>query len=178
MKKIIITESQFNRLVNTIDCDKAIITDEIATEVKRFNSAEELLRAGGISNEALDRAAFGFTESDIKTLMPNQLKIKWKQDWDNVKWEQHNSGLSKQQWSKKINLSEPIDVVYEKNNFYVDDGHHRLFAAKVLNKPLNVNLEIKQNPFSNLGVFDYDQYHKCAFNKVKDINLGKKNPNI
>jgi hypothetical protein len=50
--------------------------------------------------------------------------------------------------SEKINLSEPIDISYESNGyglkFYLEDGHHRYFAAKTLNKTLNVNLEIKQ----------------------------------
>jgi len=157
----------FEALLN-FNCNQAKITPEIAAEINKFNSDEELLRAGGISGDALDRAAFGFADSDIKTLMPNQLKIKWKDDWENVKWEQARSGLSKIAYAKSIDLSEPIDVVYEKNNFYVDDGHHRLFAAKVLKKPLNVNLEIHQNPIDLLGVPDYDQYHRCAFAKVKN----------
>jgi hypothetical protein len=37
---------------------------------------------------------------------------------------------------KKINLSEPIDISYESNGyglkFYLEDGHHRYFAAKTL----------------------------------------------
>ena len=157
----------FNLLTENIDCKNIKITPEIAEEISKFNSDEELLRSGGISIEALDRAAFGFSSSDIKTLMPNQLKIKWKEDWKGVYWEQEKSGLSKLDYAKKINLSEPIDVVYEKNNFYVDDGHHRLFAAKVLKQPLNINLEIRQNPILSLGSNDYDQYHRCAFKLVK-----------
>jgi hypothetical protein len=155
--------------LTAFDCSQAKVTPEIAAEVRKYNSDEELLRAGGISHDALDRAAFGFAESDIKTLMPEQLKIKWKEDWIGVKWEQEKSGLSKLQYAKRIDLSEPIDVVYEKNNFYVEDGHHRLFAAKVLKKPLNVNLEIHQNPINELGVPDYDQYHRCVFYKVKNM---------
>lgn len=163
--------SIFEVVMSSYDCSNIVVTKEIADEISKYNSDEELLRAGGISDEALDRAAFGFTESDIKTLMPNQLKIKWKSDWDNVKFEQEEyarRGVSKIDWAKKIDLSEPIDVVYENGNFYVDDGHHRTYAAKILKKPLNVNLEIKENPFKNLGVYDYDQYHRCAFKYVKN----------
>lgn len=76
----------FEALMN-FDCSQAKVTPEIVAEINKFNSEEELLRAGGISTDALDRAAFGFADSDIKTLMPNQLKIKWKDDWENVKWE-------------------------------------------------------------------------------------------
>jgi len=156
----------FNRLTEEHSCKNIKYTEEIANEARKYNSDEELLRAGGFSIESLDRLAFGFADSDVKTLMPNQLKIKWKQDWENVKQEQLNSRLSKLQYAKKINLAEPIDVVYEKGNFYVDDGHHRLFAAKVLNKPLNVNLSIEESPFRHLN-YDYDQYHRCVFNIVK-----------
>lgn len=167
MKMLPLLESMENYV-----CDNIKITPEIANEINKFSSDEELLRSGGISNEALDRAAFGFTEEDIKTLMPNQLKIKWKHDWANVKFEQAEyarRGMSKIEWAKKINLTEPIDVVFENGNFYVDDGHHRTYAAKILNLPLNVNLEIKDNPFKYLGVLDYDQYHRCAFKIVKNI---------
>lgn len=156
------------------DCSKAVITPEIAAEVSNFNSDEELLRNGGISNDALDRAAFGFTEDSLKTLMPNQLKIKWKDDWNNVKAEVRDSekiGISKLEWAKKINLAEPIDVIYENGKFYIDDGHHRTYAAKILKKPLNINLQIKDNPFKYLGVFDYDQYHRCVFNKIKNAKI-------
>jgi hypothetical protein len=52
------------------------------------------------------------------------------------------SGLTPKKWSEKINLSEPIDISYESNGyglkFYLEDGHHRYFAAKTLNKTLNV----------------------------------------
>jgi len=165
----------YENLLN-FDCSKAKVTPEIAAEVSKFNTDEEFLRAGGLSTSALHRAAFGFTDSDIETLIPNQLKIKWKDDWNNVKWEQQQSGLSKIAYANRIDLSEPIDVVYEKNNFYVDDGHHRLFAATILKRPLNVNLEIHQNPIDNLGITDYDQYHRCVFKKIKsNETTNKKN---
>lgn len=145
------------------------INDEVIKEVNKFNTSEELLRAGGISIEALDRLAYGFSSNDIKTLLPNQLNIKWKQDLANVLYEIQKSGLSKKQWASKINLTEPIDVSYEKNKFYIEDGHHRFVAAKILSKPLNVNLEIKQNPILTLGGKDYDNFHRCIFNQIKKI---------
>lgn len=147
------------------------LTQELIDEVNKFNTSEELLRAGGISIETLDRAAFGFSADDIKTLMPNQLNIMWKDDYENVVWQQERSGLSKIEYAKRINLSEPIDVIYEKDKFYVDDGYHRWFAAKTLNKPLNVSLTIKQNPIIKLtgNKMGYDDYHRCLFNQVKNI---------
>lgn len=151
-------------------CHELKLTQEIIDEVNRFETSEQFLRAGGLSIEALDRAAFGFTSEDITTLMPNKLHIKWKDDLENVKYEQQKSGLSPIQYAKRIDLSEPIDVSYEKDKFYIEDGHHRYFAAKILKKPLNVNLEIKQNPIVKLGGnLSYDDFHRCIFNQVKNL---------
>lgn len=165
----IIREALGDKLV----CPFIKITEEIKNEVLKYSSDEELLRSGGISLVALDRAAFGFSDEDIKELMPNQLNIKWKDDWDNVKWEQKKSGLSPRNYSLKISLEEPIDVVYEKGKFFIDDGHHRYFAAKTLNKPLKVSLDIKQNPIIELAPsLSYDDFHRCVYKQVKgELNL-------
>jgi len=164
--KSVIQEMLNNRL-SLNECKPINLTDDMKKEISKFKSDEEFLRAGGFSIETLDRAAYGFSDEDIKTLLPNQLKIKWRDDMDNVIWEQNKSGLSKVAWANKIDLSEPIDVVYEKNNFYIDDGHHRFYAAKILNKPLNVRLIIKQNPITTIGYDDYDKFHRCAFKQFK-----------
>jgi hypothetical protein len=72
---------------------------------------------------------------------------------------------------EKINLSEPIDISYESNGyglkFYLEDGHHRYFAAKTLNKTLNVNLEIKANPITITNKLGYDEFHRCLFKQIK-----------
>ena len=141
--------------------------DDLKKELSKFKTDEELLRSGGISIETLDRLAFGFSSEDIKTINPNDLKVKWKDDLENVKYEIKKSGLTPKQWASKINLSEPIEVSYWGDNkhkigFYIEDGHHRYMAAKILNKPLNVNLEIKVNSIStinpNLGYDDFNRY--------------------
>ena len=148
-------------------CPVIALSKDVILYIKQFDSDEQFLRKGGLPTEMLDRMAFGFSEEDIKELSPNQLKIKWKDDLENVKWEVKKSGLSPKAWSSKVNLSEPIDVSFEKNNFYLEDGHHRYFAAKTLKKPLNVNLEIKQNPIIKLSNLSYDDFHRCLFKQVK-----------
>ena len=110
---------------------------EISPRSKEYND---------ISIDELDRMAFGFSRNDITRLSPSQLQIKWKDDLDNVIFEQENSGLSKEEWAKRINLLEPIDVIYEDGVFKVDDGHHRYYAALILRVDLNVSLEIKDKP--------------------------------
>jgi hypothetical protein len=159
---------------DTSTCPYIKVSQEIIDEVNKFDTIEQLLKAGGISIEALDRASFGFCEEDIKTLMPKELHIKWKDDYENVLYAQQKSGLSKIQYAKTINLSEPIDVSYEKDKFWIEDGHHRYYAAKILNKPLKVNLEIKQNAIVKLcDDLDYDDFHKCIFNQVKNKSINE-----
>lgn len=175
--KTILRESLNNS--KTLNCTLIKLTDEIIAEVNKFQTVEKLLRAGGISISALDRAAYGFSTEDVKTLNPSQLKIKWKEDLQNVKHEievlnSKSGGRSLSEtmkiWANSVDLTTPIDVSYEKNSFYIEDGHHRYFAAKILKKDLNVNLEIKMNPIITLApLLSYDDFHRCLFNQVKNI---------
>lgn len=162
--KIIITESQLKSIIH-----HPHITPEIIEYVKTFKSDEDLLRSGGIPTELLDIAAFGFDDS-LNEINPKDLHIKWKEDYENVLWEVKKSGLSPEQWSTKINLNKPIDVFFEDlghgNKFYIEDGHHRYFAAKTLKKILKMTLEIKVNPIVALGGHDYDLFHRQLWRKV------------
>lgn len=96
--------------------------------------------------DEVDRAAFGFARKDIKTLLPKELSIKWQEDYKSAVEQQEQSGLSKKEWAESIDLSEPIDVIFEDGKFKVDDGYHRYHAATILGKPLNVDLTIKDKP--------------------------------
>lgn len=158
---------------HNISCEEIKIIPEIAEYVSKFDSSEKLLRSGGIPIELLDKAAYGFSDSDIKQLMPKHLNIKWKADLENVIYEQQKSGLSKIDWAKKIDLSEPIDVTYNGKKFFIEDGHHRYYAAKILNKPLNINLDINANPIKKLdgGIGDYDKFNRCIWNQVHNNYL-------
>lgn len=153
--------------------------NDLKGELSKFKTDEELLRNGGISIETLDRLAHGFSEEDIKTINPNDLKIKWIDDLENVKYEIKQSGLTPKQWASKIKLTEPIDVSYWEDNkymrgFYIEDGHHRYMAAKILNKPLNINLEIKVNPIKTIAPnMGYDELHRYIFNLYKTNNIIK-----
>jgi hypothetical protein len=57
---------------------------------------------------------------------------------------------------------------FEKGKFYIEDGHHRYYAAKTLNKPLNINLQIKTNPILKLTSLGYDDFHRCLFKQIKN----------
>lgn len=160
-------------------CQKIKITDDMVEEAQRFDSDEELLRSGGFSIQTLDRAAHGFSESDIRIIDPQKLKVRWRNDLENVLWEIEQSGLSAEEWSKSVDLSEPIDVDYWedkemgfKRGFYIQDGHHRYVAAKTLGKPLKVNLEIKINPIKEISRgLGYDEFHRCVYKRIKSLNM-------
>lgn len=160
-----------------IKCPNIKLTKEIIEFINNFDSDEDLLRSGGLPIDMLDNAAFGFNEESVKQLMPEQLKIRWKNDLYAVKWEIEQEGISDIDWAKKVDLTEPIDVDYWKSEelkfsegFYIQDGHHRYYAAKILNKPLNVNLQIKVNPIVKMAPgLGYDDFHRCAFAQVKNI---------
>jgi len=151
------------------------ITDEMREFVQKFETDEQLLRSGGFDIDILDRAAFGFSEDDVKTINPRDLKVRWFNDLENVKHEIKHSGLGEAEWAKQVDLSEPIDVDYWedhklnfKRGFYIQDGHHRYTAALILSKPLNVNLQIKVNPMGVLAPnMGYDDFHREVFRQVK-----------
>jgi hypothetical protein len=138
-------------------------------EAKKFKTDEQFLRAGGFSTEALDKAAFGFYAEEITTLDPKQLHIKWTDDLDGVKYEQNYSGKSKKEWALTIDLSEPIDVIFENGKFFIDDGHHRYYAASILKKKLNTSLIIHDRPIEKLAgtkQYDYDQFVRDCWETI------------
>jgi hypothetical protein len=140
--------------------------DSLLSYARKFKSSEDLLRSGGFKDADLQNAAYGFTD-ELDEIDPRELNIKWKSDLANVRHEVRESGLSAKEWSKKVSLDAPVDVFYKDGKFWLDDGHHRYFAAKTLGKKLKMSLQIKDNPINALGGEDYDRYHRDAWNKAK-----------
>jgi hypothetical protein len=95
---------------NNIKCPEIELNQDIINFVSKFTSSEELLRSGGIDIELLDYLAFGFNEDSIKILDPNILKIEWKTDIENVKYEIKNKN--------NMNLNE--ELTYTKYNIKYD----------------------------------------------------------
>lgn len=119
---------------------------EIATKLLHQMSARSKEYAD-MNVDDIDRQAFGFASSDIKTIDPKKLHVKYKSDFENVLHAQQISGLGKLGWARTINLTEPVQLSYEKGKFWIEDGHHRYYAALILGKMLNVDdVEIKDKP--------------------------------
>ena len=98
--------------------------------------------------DILDKMAFGFDRNDIKRINPKNLHIKWQNDMNNVIQEQEESGLSKEEWASQIDLSEPIEIIFEDGVFKIDDGHHRYYATLIRGGLANVSVDIKDNPWT------------------------------
>lgn len=166
-------DSRFKAIFEAVTNSKICgfkITPELAKVVRGYKTSEDLLRAGGVPIEVLDRIAFGFSADDIKTLNPSQLNIKWKVDLDNVYHEIKTNGITPEVWAKRVDLREPIEVAYEHGKFFVEDGHHRYVAAKLTNRHLNVVVDIKDNPITKLSPeLSYDEFHRCIFNAVHGL---------
>jgi len=176
-----------NNLLKKYNGDINILKEE----AKKYDNAEQLLRSGGFSINALDKAAYGFTADEITELEPKDLNIKWKTDMENVLAEIRGSDFkNKEEWAKTVDLSEPIDVIFENEKFYIDDGHHRYYAAKILGKKIKVNLSIKDKPIVKITGrkdYDYDEFHRSFFasdqtfiNKIKSLlpKLAKKSQEV
>ena len=127
--------------------------DNVAATTKALEELDDATFDKWINNQwsrldidLTDKIAFGFSADEITKLNPSRLTVKWQDDFDNAGFQQEKSGLSKKGWARTVNLSEPIEVSYDGYKFNIEDGHHRYYAALILNKVLPVSLEIKANP--------------------------------
>lgn len=88
--------------------------------------------------DELCQMAYGAKTGDIIELRPSQIKILYRDDLENPKRLFQEQGMK---WVRSVKFDEPIDVVLgkdgktDKEDWYLSDGHHRLFAALKLHKP-------------------------------------------
>lgn len=94
----------------------------------------------------LDRRAFGFAVEDIVTLTPDQIGVQYEGDLENPEYQIQKAG-DPVRWAKTVSLRTPIDVRYRGGKFWIEDGHHRWMAAKILKKKLKCRVaRIDDNP--------------------------------
>lgn len=102
-------------------------------------SQEELER---LPVDVLDHMAFGITEG-VHELPLDVIQIKYKDDYQNAV-EEINEGL----WEPQEGIEdEPVDVSLERGVYWLEDGHHRFVASKLMGRDrILANLSIKDNP--------------------------------
>lgn len=94
----------------------------------------------------LDRKAFGFAVGDVLTLRPEQINVQYEDDLENPHMQIAKAG-GPVVWAKSVSLRKPIDVRFKQGKFWIDDGHHRWTAAKILGKNLKCRVSaIEDNP--------------------------------
>jgi len=116
----------------------SIVADKIYTrdELERMNIDD------------LDRMAYGHASGEIIQLNPSQIRIQYPVDISNPEYKFEQKGMD---WVKSVDFSEPVKVSIKQNGkFYLEDGHHRWFAAKKLGLPLMAEIEVKAKPIETI----------------------------
>ena len=92
----------------------------------------------------LDRMAFGHASGEIIDIKPRDIKIQYRGDLENPEYKFEKGGM---EWVRSVDFSEPVEVsIKTDGKFYLEDGHHRWFAAKKLGIPLKAKIEVKGKP--------------------------------
>lgn len=117
--------------------------------LNRFNSVSEI-----VNSEDWDKLAFGYSSGEITNIPTKDLKIKWRQDYENAKEEIDTGSYKyKDAWDELP----PIEVSLEKDKLYIEDGYHRYYYAKKHRIPeIKSEITIKSNPITALGFDSID----------------------
>ena len=84
--------------------------------------------------DELDRMAYGVAEGDRLTLSPAQIGIQYPGDLLNPQDKWAKGGMA---WARSVQFDEPVEVsVGQDGKYWLEDGHHRWFAAGKLGKKL------------------------------------------
>ena len=94
-----------------------------------------------ICEEDFSQPKYHGVVKEIPMITPYELKPLNQMEINGAMSDMERSGLSPQEWAKTISLEEPIKAsIYSDGEIKIQDGHHRFLAAKILNKPLRVNM--------------------------------------
>lgn len=109
------------------------------SKIKIFTEAELI----EMDIEALDKMAFGYVQDEEICVEPNKLHI-YLSDIENPEALYEKKGMA---WVNSVDLSEPIAVsVRGDGRLWLEDGHHRVFCARLRKEKLKAIVEIKANP--------------------------------
>ena len=97
-----------------------------------------------MDTDELDAIAFGCRSGEVKTLKPSAIRIKYPCDLENPQHRFEQEGMA---WVRSVSLDDPVSVSVDDNGvFWLEDGHHRWFAATKRRVKLQAEIDIKGNP--------------------------------
>ncbi len=107
------------------------------------NNKELFDKIAQTSFDDLVQLCFGIRDEQILTLNPSDIRIQYKDDLLNPQYKYEQGGMD---WIRSVSFEEPIDVdIKQDGKFYINDGHHRWFAAKKLGLPIKAKVHIALN---------------------------------
>jgi hypothetical protein len=126
----------------------------------------------------LDRMAFGYVSGDELRVAPDDLRIRWPGDLENPANLHRTRGDA---WVDSVDLTDPVDVsVRTDGNLYLEDGHHRYYAARQRGEQLNARVDIEGKPIGRIlaaqdaerlnGFFQNRRFAGIARRAAQDIN--------
>ncbi len=96
-------------------------------------------------SETLDRMAYGFASGEERTV-PVGLLHATNDDIENAIYKASKFPGGPKAWARSVDFSEPIQLTVRGGKYFVKDGHHRYYAAKLLGKKtLRAIVEIDDN---------------------------------
>lgn len=98
--------------------------------------------------DELDRMAFELVGGQEVELAHADIHIRYHCDLENPQALFDAKGMA---WANSVDLSEPVEVsVDDRGDLYLEDGHHRWFAAGKTNRRLKATVEIKGKPIEKI----------------------------
>lgn len=98
-----------------------------------------------VDTDVLDRAAYGHVDGEIIRLTPSDIHIRFNGDLENPQDKFDREGM---RWVRSVDFSEPVEISIGRDGlFYLEDGHHRWFAASKLKRKIKAEIvRIDGNP--------------------------------
>ena len=134
--------------------DEYIIDERVLSSMKGSSTVnvKKKCRLGGLGNTSAPCNQGDIGNLEIKSLNEEENKLNFPakymsgmEDVNDLERLLFNSANGNKaymiEWAKSVDLSEPIDVsVYQSGEVVFNDGHHRVLAARLQNKNVNVNV--------------------------------------
>lgn len=146
--------------------DGEILTESNSPSNDKLKTAKTIARKSetiqDFFNFNWDELLFGFNSGDIVTLPLKDIKIKWKDDYENAKYRFSRPIIQKIGHpfdNKPLNKLPPVSVYLTDEGYILNNGHHRYYYAELLGKSqIQAEVEIHINPFLYMGIEDPQKF--------------------